>query len=130
MDRILKKTQIILLMFAGLAFTAHNIIPHDHHITDSLASKEETCPSSNGSAGHHHTFPVHCHAFNDLTSEKVTISFVPDKIQTRDIGISNLYDPIAAELQILFISNIEFREPVPDQKIIESSQLRAPPFLG
>lgn len=130
MKRILKKMQILSVMIAGLAFTAHNVIPHDHHIADSLASKEESCPFSNDSAGNHQNFPVHCHAFNDLTSEKVTVSFIPEKIKTRTIGIISLYDPINAELLILFISNGEFREPVPDPEIIGSLQLRAPPSLG
>jgi hypothetical protein len=130
MGRTSKKIQILFLMFAGLAFTAHNVIPHDHHITDSVSGKEESCPSSNGKSGHHHNFPVHCHAFNDLTSDKVTISFVPDKIRTRDVAIRTQYDQITALLQNIFISKSEFSNPFPDREIIGSLKLRAPPSLG
>jgi hypothetical protein len=49
---------------------AHMIIPHDHHSAGSEGGDKESCPVTQETQHHHPVFPGHCHAFNDLASEK------------------------------------------------------------
>ncbi|TAL59137.1 MAG: hypothetical protein EPN88_17675 [Bacteroidetes bacterium] len=130
MSRILRYITILFLLLAGVAITAHLIIPHDHHLTDSFSDKGESCPVSDGKTGHHPGFPVHCHAFNDLTSDRVIISFIPDKIWHKDLEISSLFKRTASELKLIFITISDIRESFPDLFLQEVSSLRAPPTLG
>jgi hypothetical protein len=70
MNKNFKYTSALVLWLAWLVMTAHMIIPHDHHVIESVTGTGDSCPLSNNKSDHHSGFPVHCHAFNDLTSEK------------------------------------------------------------
>jgi len=67
MTRIIRKLRISFLLLAAFVFNAHMIIPHDHHNLDS-----DICQYPVSSGTHHQGFPYHCHAFNNLASEKAT----------------------------------------------------------
>ena len=129
MSKVFKIIPVFSLWLACLVITAHLIIPHDHHIADSFSSMDDSCPVSNEKTDHTSGFPVHCHAFNDLTSEKATTYYLTCDIQNNDIVISSIFDPFAFELQFHIISIIELRDSFPDPYLLELSQFRAPPSL-
>ncbi|MDO9340476.1 MAG: hypothetical protein Q7T72_08120 [Bacteroidales bacterium] len=130
MRKIIKNISVFFLWLACLVIIAHVIVPHDHHLADSFTTKEDSCPVSNGKTGHSSGFPIHCHAFNDLTSEKATIYFFTCNIQYNDIVISSFFYPFAFELQFHYIPIIDLRESFPDPYLLELSQFRAPPLLS
>jgi hypothetical protein len=130
MTRIIKNIPAFSILFAGLAISAHMIIPHDHHLAEPFSSQEDSCPVSNDKAGHHTGFPVHCHAFNDLSSEKATTSFIPANIRHNDIAFGSFPDPFALDLHSPCITFIDIRKPFPDSHFLEFSPLRAPPSIS
>ena len=130
MSKVFKNISIFSLWIACVVITAHLIIPHDHHLADSFSTMEDSCPVSNGKTDHSSGFPIHCHAFNDLTSEKATTFYFTCNVQNNDIVIRSIIDPSAFELQFHIIPIIELREPFPDPYLLELSQFRAPPSLS
>jgi len=130
MNKAIKNIHIFFLWLACLVITAHLIIPHDHHLADSFTSNDDSCPVSNGKTDHTSGFPVHCHALNDLTSEKATTFYFTNNIQNNDIVIRSIIDPFAFEFQFHIIPIIELREPFPDHYLLELSQFRAPPSIS
>ena len=130
MRKIIKNIPAFFLWLAWLVIIAHSIIPHDHQFADSFTSKDDACPVSKGKTGHSSGFPVHCHAFNDLTSEKALTYFFSENIQYNNILISSFIDPFVFKLQFLCITIIEIRIPFPDSHLMELSPLRAPPSLS
>lgn len=130
MSKIFKNIPVISLWIAALSICAHLIIPHDHHLTDSLISQEESCPVSNGQTGHHTGFPIHCHAFNNLASEKAATFFLREHFQSIDLYYDHFADSYVFDLQITPLSVSDIREPFPDSYLLELSLLRAPPSLS
>ncbi len=130
MRKIIKNISVFFLWLAWLVITAHVIIPHDHHLAESFTNQEDSCPVSNGKTSHSSGFPVHCHAFNDLTSEKATTYYFTCNIQYNNIVISSFFDPFTFELQFHYILIIDLRESFPDPYFLELSQFRAPPSLS
>jgi hypothetical protein len=130
MMKIIKNIPVFFLWLAGLAVNAHMIIPHDHHLVWSGTSQEDSCPVSNSKSTHHSGFPIHCHAFNDLASEKATSYLVTRIAQHNDFIKSSLSDLIADKFQFSGIRIIDIREPFPDSHLLEFSSLRAPPSLN
>lgn len=127
MTRITKNIPVFFLFLATFVFYAHLIIPHDHHMADSDASRKQPCPASNKEAKRHPSFPVHCHAFNDLTSEKAIIYVNIKYNQSNDFMPGCIIDAADSDLHLAWItiSNI-FQLPV-SSAILELSSLRAPP---
>ena len=72
MKRILKYLQFFLFWLSGITLSAHLIIAHDHHISDSGTKQESSCPVNDDHHEKHKGFPAHCHFFNDLATEKET----------------------------------------------------------
>jgi hypothetical protein len=130
MSKVFKNIPVFFLWIAWLVLTAHLIIPHDHHLSDSFSHQEESCPVSNGKTGHLPGFPVHCHAFNDLTSEKATICFVKRNIRYNDSATSSFFDSFTFDFQFPPIAIIDFREPIINSHFLELAHLRAPPSLS
>ena len=128
-NKIIKYISVIFLWLAWLVLTAHVIIPHDHHLADSFTTKEDACPVSNGKTSHSSGFPVHCHAFNDLASEKATTYFFKFNIRYNDIAISSVFDPFAFEFQFPCITFIYLQNHLPDSHLLELSPYRAPPSI-
>jgi len=110
--------------------SAHLIIPHDHHCADSYTDHDEDCPVSNKDSGHHSGFPIHCHAFNDLTSERSRPFQISENNQYRFVSFSLPTDAQSVDLPNSYVSIREFSKPVFDSKILKCSSLRAPPALS
>ncbi len=125
----IKAIRTFFLLLAGALFFAHMIIPHDHHMPAPEPGKSETCPLSGDRQGHHPLFPLHCHAFNDLTAEKSAFIIVEEPHQTAYVMV--LWKAMAeipeTELPRLIHKNLpqSFR----DNFLPDSSPLRAPPCI-
>jgi hypothetical protein len=123
--RMLKNLRVFFLLLAGIALNVHMIIPHDHHI----AGQEGACPVKEGEAGHHSRFPLHCHAFNDLPSDKVRPVLNSLNINSFFVAISSYPDIPFFNLYIDGKSIIFFNDLIPDTFLRKYSSLRAPPSL-
>ena len=130
MRKVIKNIPVFCLWLAWLIITAHQIIPHDHHLAGTYSNHEDSCPITNSKTSHHPGFPVHCHAFNDLASEKATTYILTKIIQSNDISISGFPDAFTFELQVSRIMISDIRKPFPDPYLLELSPLRAPPSLS
>ena len=129
MRKCLKYTSVFFLCLAGLALSAHLLLPHDHHIVDTFSNQDENCPVSNNKSNHHSGFPIHCHAFNDLASEKSRPIKITQNIQVSFVTFGILTDTSAFKLHGSFISLTDFQKPIFDSFTLELSLLRAPPAL-
>jgi hypothetical protein len=130
MRKFVKNIPVLFMWFAWLGLTAHLLIPHDHHLFESFNTREESCPASNGNTGHHSEFPIHCHAFNDLASEKAITFVLTRNIVSIDFLFSDLHDALLPENQIPLFTLFEIRKPFPDSYLLELSALRAPPSVA
>jgi len=127
LSKIFKYITVLLLWIAGLSLSAHLIIPHDHHSADIIIDQDENCPSSGHESGHSSGLPLHCHAFNDLTSERIRPFQISENIQFSIIMLSMLTDTYAVNSSSSYISFAELSKPFIDSYILEFSSLRAPP---
>jgi hypothetical protein len=130
MSKISKYIPVFFLWLAWLVITAHLIIPHDHHLSDTFACQEDSSHGISSKTGHHPAFPVHCHAFNDLASEKATAYSIIKNIQLADCSIRSFPDLYVFESQIPIITIFDICKSFPDLYLLESSLLRAPPSLS
>jgi hypothetical protein len=129
MSRIVKNIPVLFMWFAWLVLTAHLLIPHDHHLIESF-SREESCPASNSNTRHHSEFPIHCHAFNDLASEKAVTFVLKCNIISINFLFTDFPDAFVSENQIPLFTIFEIRKPFPDSYLLELSALRAPPSVS
>ena len=127
--KIFKYISVFFLWLAGLTLCAHLIIPHDHHISDASANQDENCPASNSESGHHSGFPIHCHAFNDLVSEKARTNHILTDIQYNLNAINWSSDETTFDLQVYFVKIIDLQKQPLDSYFLELFLLRAPPSL-
>lgn len=125
MMRIIKIIPVFFLLLAGVALNAHMMIPHDHH----LSGLENECPVSDAGTDHHSGFPAHCHAFNDLNSEKIRPENITINIEHEFLALSCYYVTYSSELYFSGKSIVNHFEQFPDSPLLESSSLRAPPSL-
>ncbi len=130
MSKILKNIPVLFLWLAGFIFMAHSIIPHDHHIPETFSNQDEKCPASNNKSNHSSRFPIHCHAFNDLTSEKSKTFHLSQNIQFSFLALIVSLNQFGIELQISCKSIIDLQKPAFDSYTLELSLLRAPPVLA
>jgi hypothetical protein len=128
MRKTYKRLPVFFLLFAWMVLTAHQIIPHDHHLTESYSNKEEKCPASDAKTDHHKGFPAHCHAFNDLASEKV-IKFVLAKYISITL-LSSGSSSCAFEPYALWTEFKDISQTFPDSHFLIFTTLRAPPSLS
>jgi hypothetical protein len=128
MRKAYKRLPVFFLLFAWMVLTAHQIIPHDHHLSDSLAGKEQKCPVSDSRTDHHKGFPLHCHAFNDLASEKVVKFVLANYIHFTLFSSGSFSYPIHAESQCLTIRVTSLD--LPEYHFMDFSSLRAPPSFS
>ena len=126
--KILTYTSVFSIWLAWLLINAHLIIPHDHHSSDLFGNKEDTCPVTENRPVHNHGFPLHCHAFNDLTVEKFVKYAVSKNIQSDYISTAGFSDNFrsSAFLATVADSRQDFRE----HHFFDLSPLRAPPYLS
>jgi hypothetical protein len=130
MRKILKHISVFFLWLAGLTMGAHQIIPHDHHLTDPFSKQDNNCPVSNNKTGQKSGFPVHCHAFNDLASEKVRPYYISQNIPDNFIAFNSFPNSTVFELQAFCSSIINLQKPIFDSYTLVLSLLRAPPTLA
>ena len=130
MNKVLKYVPVFFLLLAGLILSAHMVIPHDHHITDPFSDQDRNCPSSNSHTDHKSGFPVHCHAFNDIATDKVRLCSFSPIFQFGCIDFVGLTDSLTPYLQVSNKRIIDFQKPVFDIYALEFSLLRAPPVLA
>lgn len=130
MTRTVKKTYIFFLFLAAVLLNAHMIIPHDHHAADSDARQEGSCPVSQNGAGHHSGFPVHCHAFNDLTSERAVINFIIKQVKCRDLVQGSVTYNAVSDIRISWLTVFAVFAPPVNSGLPELSSLRAPPSIS
>jgi hypothetical protein len=129
MSKFLKYIPVFLLWLAGLTLCAHLIIPHDHHIADVSVIEDENCPASERESSHHSGLPVHCHAFNDLVSERFRAFQILPDIQYNLNAFIRPSDETASDLPVYCAGIIDLQKPYIDSYALELFQLRAPPPL-
>ena len=129
MRKILKNIPPFFLLLAGLIVIAHMIIPHDHHLSESGSDLNDTCPFSKNKTSHSTHFPVHCHAFNDIASEKAIILILRDDVNNNAPFFTDFPDISAPDIQIKLVCLLWLNQPLTDSHPFNSSLLRAPPFL-
>lgn len=131
MRKIIKNIPVYFLWTAWLVMTAHLMIPHDHHLSDSEATKDGSCPYSHSHEAEKHNsgFPFHCHAFNNITSEKAITFLLTVDLQSVDFVFGDVYDSHHLTLSSSKMVFSDFRKPLLDSEILELSALRAPPSL-
>lgn len=128
MRKIFKYMSAFSLWLSVITLSAHQIIPHDHHLADPYSKQDNNCPASNSKSSQKSGLPLHCHAFNDLASEKLRTFHISQNIQFILISFSNLSDTSAFELHVSCVSIIDFLNPIFDSFVLDHSLLRAPPF--
>lgn len=119
-----------LLFFAVVIFNAHMIIPHDHHQSESDLCQETKYPVSQDGRTHHPAFPTHCHAFNDLASEKTIVYNSIRYVKYPDFTPVSVLIPVVTNLQISWGRISDYFVLHVNSGILELSSLRAPPFLS
>jgi len=128
MIRIIKYIPLFFLFLAAFIFNAHMIIPHDHHAADADVCHEYSYPASNNSKGHHSGLPIHCHAFNDLSPEKI-IFIILSRIHRADFESFHVFDDEVSNLHISWIRIFDLIKQPVNSVIRELSSLRAPPSI-
>jgi hypothetical protein len=127
--KILVKLRIVLLIIGAIAVNAHMIIPHDHHLSDSFAGQYNECPVSDNGGGHHTGMPVHCHACNDLASEKSVILVAVSHFASSDFLTGNYISYKNPNLHFAGFVNKEFSVNHSDSDYDKINLLRAPPAI-
>jgi hypothetical protein len=130
MTRIIKKIHLFFLFLAISVLNAHMVIPHDHHVTDSNTCHDNTYPVSKNGHTRHPGFPRHCHAFNDLTSEKAVAYQIIKQVQTHDFMPGSILSARVPDIQFSWIKIVDVVNQPVINKLQELSSLRAPPVLG
>ena len=130
MRKIVKFLMVVLLWMAGLTLSAHMLLPHDHHISDSYSHQDEKCPVTDENSGHKPAFPVHCHAFNNLTSERARPVYFSQNSTNDLVAIRSFSYTDTFDLQSCSVSIVCHQIPVFDSYKYESALLRAPPALS
>lgn len=75
MKRFIEHIRIIFLSLSVSLLIAHSIVPHDHHNNEQAKCEQQTVPPGEHNSDHK-GLPVHCHAFNDLASEKAVNFYI------------------------------------------------------
>ena len=128
--RIVRNFGVLLILLAALALVGHMIIPHDHHLVESDVLQEGTCPAPDHSTHNHNGLPFHCHAFNDLASEKIISYFILRNTQSRDFVTLSVFNLTVTDLQLSCSRIFELLKLPVNSFILEFSSLRAPPLIG
>jgi hypothetical protein len=128
MRKIIKNIPAYFTLIAGLAIIGHMLIPHDHHLAGSEPGQKESCPVSTDKTGHRSGFPLHCHAFNDLASEKAVIFSLIKNVLPAGLITCAYSDTFKLVYCNIVVLNIF--EPFQDSCFLDLSCLRAPPSFS
>lgn len=127
---ILRYMRISFLFLAVAILNAHIIIPHDHHQANSDLCQENRYPVSQNKSNHHPVFPAHCHAFNDLATEKAVVPNLIKYVKCLDFIPGSVLIPVVSDLNISGAKTLAlFILPI-DSSLKDPSSLRAPPSLS
>lgn len=129
MRKIIKNISVFSLWLACLAIVSHMVIPHDHHLSESIAGQGDTCPVSDNNTGHKTGLPIHCHALHDLTSEKASKAQIIRLVQINVFEFSDWSDITANKIQFPGTTIINLPEPFFNSYAPELSPLRGPPAI-
>jgi hypothetical protein len=130
MGKVIKNISVFSLWLACLAIVAHMVIPHDHHLSESVAGQADACPASDNKTGHKTGLPIHCHALHDLTSDKVYKVQNIRVAQNIVFENTNWSDITTFKNQFPGITIIDLPEPFFDSYLPELSPLRGPPAIS
>jgi hypothetical protein len=119
---------VFSIWLAWLVINAHLFIPHDHHSSDLFGNKEDTCSVSKNKPIHNHGFPLHCHAFNDLTAEKFVKYIASKNIQSDYVSTAGFSDNVRFPGSLATIT--DYRHDFIEPHFFDLSPLRAPPYLS
>src|SRR5664279_4993662 len=100
---IIRYMQVLFLFLAVAILNAHMIIPHDHHLADADFCQEKKYPGTKDRTTHYPTFPEHCHAFNDLASEKAIVYNLIKYIKCFDFTPGSILNPSVSNLQFSYV---------------------------
>jgi hypothetical protein len=130
-NKVLKNIAIFSLWFAGLVIIAHLMIPHDHHSESSGFNKENEFHANNTELpAKAPVFPIHCHALNDLTFEKMSTNFVVyNDFPTCDLFLIRFFDQLVPTSTLSWNIIKDFQNPVLETDFLRLSPFRAPPSL-
>jgi hypothetical protein len=128
--RIIRYMRAWLLFLAVVILNAHMIVPHDHHLADSDLCQETRYPASKDGKTHHPAFPTHCHAFNDLASEKAIVYNSIKYVKYPDFNPGSVLVLTGSNLKETWGRIFDFYVLHVNSVILELSSLRAPPFLS
>ena len=127
MKRILRYFSFMMLWFAGFALCGHLVIIHDHHIDGTGFHEDGACPASSEHSGHGHGLPIHCHAFNDVASEKAAAPHFMPKVPCCNLMVIVPADLDRLETTLSIEVVPDLRIPFSDSSPRDFSSLRAPP---
>lgn len=130
MSKILKYVPVFFFWLAGLTLSAHMLIPHDHHLADPYSNQDKNCNAPNSKSDHKTGFPLHCHALNDIASEKIRLYHISHNIQFNFTDFGVLTDFFKPVLHRSSESLIDFQKPIFNSYTLELTLLRAPPALA
>jgi hypothetical protein len=130
MRKLIKSISVFSLWLACLAIVSHMVIPHDHHLSESIAGQDDACPASDNNTGHKTGLPIHCHALHDLTSEKASKIQNIRLVQINVFVYNNRSDIATYKNQIPGLTIIDPPEPFIDAYLPEFSPLRGPPAIS
>jgi hypothetical protein len=130
LSKFTKYLPVFCLWLAVFILTAHQIIPHDHHVASAYADQDKNCSAPDHKSDHRSGFPVHCHALNDLLSEKSRLYNIPNNFQFNFVALINYTDTDTFHTQIQGELIFACLESVIDSATLELSDLRAPPVLS
>ena len=130
MRRAFKYISSVAMWLAVAAIWAHMIIPHDHHILETFSDQEQNCPASNHQSSHNSELPLHCHAFNDLASEKARVYNISQNIQNGNNAIFIPPNELISEPIFSISGIIDFQTTFIISCGHDLYLLRAPPSLA
>ena len=129
MSKVLRNIAVFSLWLAGLVIIAHLMIPHDHHSDCSVFNKENQCHADNTKIPlKAPVFPIHCHALNDLTFDKASVTLVVyNDFPTCDLFTHCFVDTNIPKSALSFISIKDSQNPLLETDFLRLSPFRAPP---
>jgi len=128
-SKALKNIAVFSLWLAGLVIIAHLMVPHDHHSDCSVFNEENECHASNTTLpATAPAFPIHCHALNDMTFEKASVTIAVYKEFTAcDLFTVSFFDSAISTLDLPGIKIKDFPKPLLETDFLRLAPFRAPP---
>jgi hypothetical protein len=128
----LKNISVFSLWLAGLVIMAHLFIAHDHHSECSVLDKKGACHAGKSELPVKSTsFPLHCHALNDLTFKNTSTTFlVSNDILCCDLFILSFFDTAISNAASADFIIKDFPIPLIKTDFLRLSPFRAPPALA